>query len=57
MENAFLSGLEKHWSLIFKKFSDVREMRNKLAHGTPITLSIRGKNHVRLDLHPLRSLV
>lgn len=48
IQNNALSKLENQWKLVFKHFNGVRNMRNKLAHGMPITLAIRGKNHVRL---------
>ena len=47
-ENDALSDLAEQWNLLFKNFSGVQKMRNSLAHGTPITLAIRGRNHVRL---------
>jgi hypothetical protein len=36
------------WGTIRDDFRSVRDKRNKIAHGTPITLSIRGKRQVRL---------
>ena len=47
-ENGGLSDLTEQWNILFKNFGGVRKMRNTLAHGTPITLLIRGRNHVRL---------
>ena len=52
MENTPLKPLRKPWSQIFAEIQTVRAMRNKVAHGMPITLAIRGQRHVRLTSPP-----
>ena len=47
-ENPRLDELVPLWAKLYKDFRSTRTMRNKIAHGMPITLSIRGKNHARL---------
>ncbi len=47
-ENPALADLQPVWADLFKGLRGPRIMRNKIAHATPITLSIHGKSHVRL---------
>lgn len=46
-ENDVLSDLGPLWNQIVNSFVSIGRTRNKLAHGMPITLAIRGKNYVR----------
>jgi uncharacterized protein with HEPN domain len=48
LENERLKDLQPHWSALYDDFRGTRIMRNRLAHGFPVTLAIRGKNHARL---------
>lgn len=52
MENQRLKDLLPLWSALYKDFRGTRETRNAIAHGMPITLAIRGKNHARLTSPP-----
>jgi hypothetical protein len=47
-----LGDLLPLWATVRDEFRSVRDKRNKIAHGMPITLAIRGKNHVRLTAPP-----
>jgi hypothetical protein len=46
-ENPKSSAIEPHWDRIHDELNKAREMRNKIAHGAPLILGIRGKNYVR----------
>ena len=47
-ENKGLAAIEPLWKLIHKSICRARKVRNVVAHGTPHTLSIQGKNYARL---------
>lgn len=47
-ENQKLEPLSEMWPRLYSKIDSIRKMRNDLAHGHPITISINGKNHARL---------
>ena len=46
-ENNDLSELTKLWEKLFKKINEIREKRNLIAHGSPCTFLINGKQHLR----------
>lgn len=47
-ENTGLVVIEPLWALTYKKIGRARAIRNAVAHGMPLTLSVNGKNHARL---------
>lgn len=47
-ENPLLGELEPLWTSLRAHFATVVKTRNTIAHGMPVTLSIRGRNHARL---------
>ena len=46
-ENPQSSVIEPHWDIIHDELNKAREMRNKIAHGAPLILGIRGETYVR----------
>ncbi len=48
VENGGLATIEPLWASIYKKIGKARAVRNAVAHGTPHTLNIQGKNYARL---------
>jgi hypothetical protein len=51
-ENERLADLEAPWTKVYASVRSIRETRNIIAHGMPITLVIRNKSHVRLTSPP-----
>ncbi|MEL3890291.1 hypothetical protein V6B08_08445 [Ferrovibrio sp. MS7] len=47
-ENPRIADLSPLWSKLYEDFRSTRKMRNNIAHGMPVTLTIRGRNHARL---------
>jgi hypothetical protein len=47
-----LGDLRPLWAEVFKQMRPERETRNAVAYGSPITLSVRGKNYVRWTSPP-----
>jgi len=47
-ENTGLAALAPLWTLMYRRIGRARRIRNAVAHGTPHTLNIKGKNYARL---------
>lgn len=47
-ENTGLAAIAPLWALTYTKIGRARTIRNAVAHGTPHTLNIHGKNYARL---------
>jgi hypothetical protein len=62
LENTACIPIAPHWNTINEQLGDARQIRNKVAHGAPLILCIRGKDYVRhcppaFDINRLGNLI